>query len=83
MLNLVVHPSHVYVKTISPAEALGYWPVVVRSAEFELLPCVWQVEGELLGPLCRDVENDLRLQIHTKTLEHVMAAINPKYEHCD
>lgn len=37
-----------------------------------------QVEREVLHPLCHDVENDLRLHTHTKTLEH-MAALNPKY----
>ena len=34
-------------------------------------------DRSIISPLCRDVENDLRLHIHTKTLEH-MAAINPK-----
>jgi hypothetical protein len=38
------------------------------------------VEREVLHPLCHDVENDLRLHTHTKTLEH-MAALNPKYVH--
>lgn len=38
------------------------------------------MEREVLHPLCHDVENDLRLHTHTKTLEH-MAALNPKYAH--
>jgi WASH complex subunit 7 len=35
------------------------------------------LEERVVGPLCTDVENDLRLHIHTKTLEH-MSAVNPK-----
>jgi len=47
---------------------------LVQSYENYLLE---EFERAIISPLCRDVENDLRLHIHTKTLEH-MAAINPK-----
>lgn len=33
----------------------------------------------VIQPLCRDIENDLRLHIHTKHLDH-MEALNPKTE---
>ena len=34
---------------------------------------------EVILPLCRDIENDLRLHIHAKNLDH-MQTINPKVE---
>lgn len=34
---------------------------------------------EVIEPLCRDIENDLRLHIHTKNLDH-MQTLNPKAE---
>lgn len=37
------------------------------------------LKQEIIQPLCRDIENDLRLHIHTKHLDH-MAVINPKTE---
>jgi WASH complex subunit 7 len=35
------------------------------------------VKKNIIEPLCRDIENDLRLHIHTKHLDH-MQALNPK-----
>jgi len=35
------------------------------------------LQEEIVSPMCRDVENDLRLAVHTKNLAH-MSAINPK-----
>jgi WASH complex subunit 7 len=37
------------------------------------------IQLEIIWPLCRDIENDLRYHIHTKTLDH-MQTINPKTE---
>lgn len=35
------------------------------------------IKREIVEPLCRDIETDLRLHIHTKHLDH-MQALNPK-----
>ena len=35
------------------------------------------LEDEIVEPLCRDIENDLRLHVHSVHLDH-MAAPNPK-----
>lgn len=37
------------------------------------------LQTEIVRPLCRDIETDLRLHIHTKHLDH-MQTINPKTE---
>ena len=37
------------------------------------------VHSEIIEPLCRDIETDLRLHIHTKHLDH-MQIVNPKTE---
>jgi len=37
------------------------------------------LRSEVILPLCRDIENDLRLHIHAKNLDH-MQTINPKAE---
>ena len=37
------------------------------------------LRGEVVLPLCRDIENDLRLHIHAKNLDH-MQTLNPKAE---
>lgn len=37
------------------------------------------LRAEIIMPLCRDIENDLRMHIHTKNLQH-MQTLNPKTE---
>jgi WASH complex subunit 7 len=37
------------------------------------------IKKGIVDPLCREIEKDLRLQVHTKTLSH-MQAVNPKTE---
>jgi len=37
------------------------------------------LRAHIIEPLCRDIENDLRMHIHTKHLDH-MQTINPKTE---
>ncbi|RYH11489.1 hypothetical protein EON65_38690 [archaeon] len=37
------------------------------------------LQNEIIHPLCKDIETDLRLHIHTKHLDH-MVAVNPKSE---
>eukprot|EP01031_Cornospumella_fuschlensis_P033498 gene33498-40530_t len=37
------------------------------------------LQDEIIHPLCKDIETDLRLHIHTKHLDH-MVAVNPKSE---
>eukprot|EP01040_Poterioochromonas_malhamensis_P008770 gene8770-9504_t len=37
------------------------------------------LNNEIIKPLCRDIENDLRYHIHTKHLDH-MISLNPKTE---
>jgi WASH complex subunit 7 len=39
----------------------------------------YSITSEIIEPLCRDIETDLRLHIHTKHLDH-MEALNPKSE---
>lgn len=39
----------------------------------------FSITSEIIEPLCRDIETDLRLHVHTKHLDH-MEALNPKSE---
>lgn len=53
-------------------------PSVCLTEYQELL--VDSVYQNIIDPLCHEVENDLRLHVHTKHLEH-MSTTNPKAEH--